>query len=52
MSDSLDPDQVQHNFGPDLGANCLHGLSADVKVTANVERVKSVNYLVQIVSVW
>ena len=25
----LDPDQAQHNVGPDLGPNCLQKLSAD-----------------------
>ena len=31
MSNSLDPDQDQHNGGPDLGSNCLQRLSADEK---------------------
>ena len=30
VSNSLDPDQVQHFVGPDLGPNCLQKLSADV----------------------
>ena len=29
MSNSLDPDQAQRFVGPDLGPNCLHGLSTD-----------------------
>ena len=29
VSNSLDPDQAQHVFGPDLGTNCLQMLSAD-----------------------
>ena len=28
MSNSLDPDQAQHFVEPDLGPNCLQGLSA------------------------
>ena len=31
MSNSLDPDQVQHLVGPDLDPNCLQRLSADDK---------------------
>ena len=31
VSNSLDPDQAQHFFGPDLGSNCLQRLSADNK---------------------
>ena len=31
VSSGLDPDQDQHNVGPDLGLNCLQGLSADDK---------------------
>ena len=31
MLNSLDPDQARHFVGPDLGPNCLHGLSADDK---------------------
>ena len=31
MSDSLDPDQNQHSFGPNLGPKCLHRLSTDAK---------------------
>ena len=29
LSNSLDPDQVRHFVGPDLGQNCLQMLSAD-----------------------
>ena len=29
VSNSLDPDQARHFFGPDLGPNCLQSLSAD-----------------------
>ena len=29
MSNSLDPDQARRSVGPDLGSDCLHGLSAD-----------------------
>ena len=29
MSNSLDPDQARHFFGPDLDPNCLLKLSAD-----------------------
>ena len=29
MSNSLDPDQVQHFVGPDLGPSCLQKLSVD-----------------------
>ena len=29
VSNSLDPDQVLHFAGPDLGPNCLHMLSED-----------------------
>ena len=31
MSNGLDPDQVRHSVGLDLGANSLLGLSADDK---------------------
>ena len=31
VSNSLDPDQDQHSFSPDLGPNCLQRLSADNK---------------------
>ena len=31
VSNSLDPDQAQHNVGPGLGPNCLQRLSADDK---------------------
>ena len=31
VSNSLDPDQVQHFDWPDLGPNCLQRLSADNK---------------------
>ena len=33
MSNSLDPDQARHFVGPDLGLNCLQGLSADNKMS-------------------
>ena len=33
MSNSLDPDQAGQNVGPDLGPNCLQGLSADNKIS-------------------
>ena len=29
VSNRLDPDQDRHSVGPDLGPNCLQGLSAD-----------------------
>ena len=32
VSNSLDPDQARHFFGPDLGPNCLQRLSADIKI--------------------
>ena len=31
-SNGLDPDQDQHSVDPDLGPNCVHGLSADSKI--------------------
>ena len=31
VSNSVDPDQVQQNAGPDLGPYCLQRLSADDK---------------------
>ena len=31
VSNSLDPDQDRHSFGPDLCSNCLQRLSADNK---------------------
>ena len=34
VSNSLDPDQDQHNVGPDLDLNCLQRLSSDKKETA------------------
>ena len=30
VSNSLDPDQVRHIVGSDLGLNCLQRLSADI----------------------
>ena len=33
VSNSLDPDQAQHFVEPDLGPNCLQGLSADTKMS-------------------
>ena len=30
VSNSLDPDQARHFMGPDLGQNCLQGLSGDI----------------------
>ena len=33
MSNSLDPDQARHFVGPDLGQNCLQGLTADDKMS-------------------
>ena len=33
VSNSLDPDQARHFVGPDLGRNCLQGLSADIKMS-------------------
>ena len=29
VSNSLDPDQAQHDVGPDLGLKCLQRLSAE-----------------------
>ena len=43
MSNNLDPDQDQHSVEPDLGPNCLQGLSA--KVAASTERVKEFNHM-------
>ena len=43
VSNILDPDQGRHSVGPDLGANCLQRLSADVlmtKIDSSKERVK------------
>ena len=31
MSGSLDPEQNEYSFGPDLGPNCSQGLSAEDK---------------------
>ena len=39
MSNSLDPDQVQHFVGPDLGPICFQRFSADSK--SHHLRVKS-----------
>ena len=36
VSNSLDPDPDQHSVRPDLGANCLHRLSADDKLTVTL----------------
>ena len=36
MSNSLDPDPDQHSVRPDMGANCLHRLSADDKLTVTL----------------
>ena len=33
VSNSLDQDQARHFVGPDLGPNCLQGLSADNKMS-------------------
>ena len=38
VSNSLDIDQARHFVGPDLGPNCLQGLSADNK---SGQRVKN-----------
>ena len=44
MSNKLDPDQDQHNVGPDLGPNCLQRLSVFLKNSfRNTIRVS--NYL-------
>ena len=41
MSNSLNPDQDRHSFGPDLGPNCLQRLSISRRqVTTSGERVK------------
>ena len=36
VSKSLDPDQVQHFVGPDLGPNCLQRLSADINCESHL----------------
>ena len=36
MCYSLDPDQARHFVWPDLGPNCLQGLSADDKCRQGV----------------
>ena len=46
MLNGLDPDQDRHYVGPDLGSNCLRCLSADDKVAASKERVKSKIHMV------
>ena len=35
VSNSLDPDQVRHFVGPDLGQNCLQKLSSDKTSSAS-----------------
>ena len=42
MSNNLDPDQVRHFVGPDLGPNCLQRLSAE---DFGRQRVKESNLL-------
>ena len=39
VSNNLDPDQVRHFVGPDLGPDCLQRLLADAKVATSRERV-------------
>ena len=39
MSNSMDPEQDQHDIGPDLGSNYLQRLSADKKVTTSKVRI-------------
>ena len=42
VSNSLDPDQTQQNFGPDLGPNSLQKLSADdTTVCKELSRLQS-----------
>ena len=41
VSNSLDPDQNQHNVGPDLDPNCLQILTADDKSLARKELIFS-----------
>ena len=41
MSNGLNPDQDRHSVGPDLNPNHLQRLSADDKVAASKERVKT-----------
>ena len=42
VSNSLDPNQARHFFGPDLGPNRLQRLSADIKkVDPSVQRVNT-----------
>ena len=43
VSNSLDPNQDLHSFGPDLGPNCLQRLSADGTSRQRVDRVFRVN---------
>ena len=38
VSNSLDPDQDQHNVGPDLGPNCFYQKMTEVSTSK--ERVK------------
>ena len=42
VSSSLEPDQARQNVGPDLGPNCLQGLSAD---NTSRQRVKCGNLI-------
>ena len=47
MSNNLDPGQVRHYVGPDLGPNCLPRLSADhtCKLRSNIAVRHKVNIL-------
>ena len=40
MSNTLDPDQAQHFVGPDLGPNCMQGLSVGYKTADSRQKVK------------
>ena len=45
VSNSLDPNQAQRFFGPDLNPNCLQRLST-IKAATSGERVKSCQILI------
>ena len=44
MSNSLDPDQARRFVRPDLGPNCLQGLSADDKSPLVGKELKYINH--------
>ena len=40
VSNTLDPDQARHFVGPNVGPNCLQGLSADDKIALIMQRIE------------